>query len=53
MVDKARMGSVVEKYFKKNFRSSNPFSFESILNGIQHIVGDDESARMGGDLQAY
>lgn len=46
------MGSVVEKYFEKIFSSSNPFSFESILNGIQHTVGDDGSASMGSDFQA-
>ena len=46
------MGSVVEKYFEKIFTSSNPFSFKSILNGIQHTVGDDGSASMGSDFQA-
>lgn len=48
--DEVEMGDIATKYFKDIFASSNPSGFESILNGIQSIVGADLEANSSGDF---
>ena len=44
------MHDIATKYFKDIFASSNPSGFESIINGIQSIVGADLEANSSGDF---
>ena len=39
--DEARMGGIIEEYFRTIYTTSNPSSFNDILNGIQPAMTEE------------
>ena len=50
--EETRMGSVLEQYFNSIFTSSDPASFEEILNGIQPTMTEEATSFLARDFQA-
>lgn len=50
--EEAAMGKVIERYFEGIFTSSNPSSFEEILDGVLHIVTAEDNVGASGDFHA-
>ena len=45
--DEARMGGIIEKYFRTIYTTSNPSSFNDILNGIQPAITEEVAVMLG------
>ena len=50
--DEARMGGIIEKYFRTIYTTSNPSSFNDILNGIQPAITEEVAVMLGRDFHA-
>ena len=50
--EEAAMGKVVEWYFEGIFTSSNPSSFEEILDGVLHTVIAEDNVGVASDFHA-
>ena len=52
MEDEARMGGIIEEYFRTIHTTSNPFSFDNLLNGIQPAMTEKAIVLLGRDFHA-
>ena len=46
------MGSIIENYFRDIYTTSNPSSFDEILNGIHPAISEEDAGLLGRDFQA-
>ena len=46
------MGNIIENYFRDIYTTSNPSSFDEILNGIHPAISEEDAGLLGRDFHA-
>lgn len=47
------MGSIIEKYFRSIYTTSNPSDFDDILNEIHPATSDEATGMLGRDFHQF